>query len=120
MSWWSELLQGIPLNAVLKERLALAEQKFKELEEENDRLKEQVIALNGENEALRKKVEQATVAALPPKERPGIMNDCYYFGDDRSRLYCPGCYDSKGKKHLTCRVGVMGRKCNVCGTLIGR
>jgi hypothetical protein len=24
MSWWTDLMQGIPVNAVLKERLALA------------------------------------------------------------------------------------------------
>jgi hypothetical protein len=53
MSWWTDLLQGIPLNAVLKERLALAEQKFNALEKENKELRGQVEALTAENASLK-------------------------------------------------------------------
>jgi hypothetical protein len=123
MSWLtglSDALQGIPLNAVLRVRVALAEQRFKALEDENTALEAQVAALTAENEALRQKVEQAPVAAIPTKEPPEILYGLYYFGGDTSKLYCPRCYETHGKKHIMADVRHLGHKCTVCGNFIPR
>ena|ERR1700722_4441811 len=118
MAWLSDLLQGIPLNAVLKERIAYEEKRFKDLETENKRLKEQVSALTEENDGLKKMIEQVPVAVAPPKELPEIMYSSYYFNGDNTKLYCAGCYDSLGKKHLMARMPGMGFKCTVCKNFI--
>src|SRR5262245_12012586 len=98
MSLWSDVLQAIPLNAVLQERVKLAEQKYKDMEDENKKLKEQVAVLVAENAALKKQVVDAPVAAVSAREEPQIMWGCYYFGGDTSKLYCPRCYEREGKK----------------------
>src|SRR5438874_1465726 len=64
MGWLMEMLQGIPLNAVLRERVTLAEQKYKDLESENKKLKEQVETLASELASLRGQVEAAPVASV--------------------------------------------------------
>jgi DNA-binding MarR family transcriptional regulator len=51
-----DLLQEVPLSAVLKERLALAEQKYEGAMRENAELKQQVRALEEENTNLRAQV----------------------------------------------------------------
>jgi len=63
MGWIQEALQELPLSAVLKERVALIQDKYdlaiKEnevLKQQNEFLKEQVAALNGENEELRSQI----------------------------------------------------------------
>lgn len=116
MSWWSEMMQGIPLNAVLKERLALAEQKFKDIEAENSTLKEKASALTTENEALKQKLASFEVAAVTGK--PKVKGGCYVFeGDDN--LYCPACFDTKGKKHLCTRTVAKTYRCCVCKIDLG-
>src|SRR5215470_17359066 len=115
MSWWTDLLQDIPLTAVLKERLALAEQKFKDMEAENKKLKEQAAALREENDALKRRIADAPMAIATPKEEPQIKWGCYYFNGDESKLYCPRCYETQNKKHPTARMGVKARQCTVCG-----
>jgi hypothetical protein len=95
MGWLSELLQGIPLNAVLKERVALAEQKFKDTEAENKQLKEKVATLTTEIEELKRRITKAPVAIEAPKETPTLKDGLYYKGDDGP--FCTGCYDSATK-----------------------
>src|SRR5687767_12006838 len=100
MGWFNDLLQGIPLNAVLKERVALAEQKFKDMEQEKKRLEEKVAARESENADLKQRLSAS--AAHSAAEKPKVKWGCYVFEGD-TNLYCPACYDTKGKKHLTTR-----------------
>jgi hypothetical protein len=118
MSWLTDLLQGIQLNPVLRERLALAEQKFKDIETENKHLTEKVAAITKENETLRQQIEQAPVAGVPPKEKPQIWNGLYYFGGDVSVMYCPRCYERENKKHVMAEERGVGHICTVCEKFI--
>ena len=118
MAWLSDLLQGIPLNAVLKERVALAEQKFKDQEGEMNKLKAQVATLAADNEALRKQIKDARIAVPAPKEQPEIMGGGYVFGGDRSKLYCIRCYEIDHRKSFLAPVSSMGFMCTVCDKII--
>jgi len=100
--------------------MAHAEQKFKEMETENKRLKDEVAALTEENKALKGKIEQAPVAVAPPKEKPEIMHGLYYFGGDKTTPHCPRCYERDGKKHVMASIRHLGSKCTVCGNHIPR
>jgi hypothetical protein len=72
-------------------------------------LKNEMLALQTENQALKSK-ENA--------EKPKVQWGCYKFtGVDG--LYCPACYDTKGKKHLTTRMNSKRRICSVCQTVLG-
>jgi DNA-binding HxlR family transcriptional regulator len=51
-----DLLQEVPLQAVLRERVALAEQRYEHIAEENAELKERVRTLEKENSVLRSQV----------------------------------------------------------------
>jgi DNA-binding MarR family transcriptional regulator len=62
-----ELLQEIPLSAVLKERVALAEQKYDAAMRENATLKQRVRALEEENAALR--------TQMPRNDHDGLNSD---------------------------------------------
>jgi hypothetical protein len=59
LNWLESWLKGIPLNEVLKERLALAEQKFKDLQSENEKLKGEAATLTAENAALKQQLAEA-------------------------------------------------------------
>ncbi|HTU91633.1 MAG TPA: hypothetical protein VMF69_16235 [Gemmataceae bacterium] len=118
MGWLSDLLQGIPLNSVLRERVALAEQKFREVEEENKRLMEEVAALTKENGELKREIADAPIAVTPPKEKPENRNGLYYFAGEESTPYCPRCYETAGKKHVMSAVPHMGHQCTVCDKFI--
>jgi predicted nuclease with TOPRIM domain len=117
MSWLSELLQGVPLNAVLRERVALAEQKFKEIEQDKKKLEEKVSALEAENADLKQKI--AAAADQASREKPKFKWGCYVFEGEPDRLYCPACFDTKGKKHLTTRINSNRRMCSVCQAALG-
>lgn len=117
MSWLSDILQGVPLNAVLRERMALAEQKLKEIEQKKKKLEERTAALEAENADLKQQL--ATATAQTNQEKPKIKWGCYIFDGDGERLYCPACYDTKGKKHLTTRLLANRRQCTVCRTFLG-
>ncbi len=113
MGFFSDIMQSIPVNAVLRERITLAENKIKDLETENKKLKDQVAVLTTENEELKKKV--AAFEATKQREEPEVHNGLYYFGGNRSQAYCPRCYEEKGKKHTMTNMRHMGQKCTVCG-----
>jgi hypothetical protein len=104
------------LNAVLKERVALAEQKLKEIEQEKKKLEEKVSALEVENANLKQK--QLSTVAAQSQENPRLEEGCYVFDGD-NRLYCPACFDTKGKKHLTTAFIAGRRMCTVCKTVLG-
>ena len=56
MSWLTDLLKDYPALSVAKERLALAEERFRHTEEENKRLKQRLGELEEENKMLRSQV----------------------------------------------------------------
>ena len=62
-----ELLQEVPLSAVLKERVALAEQRYDGAMSENAALKERVRALEAENASLH--------AQIPKQHDSGLAQD---------------------------------------------
>ncbi len=72
------------------------------------RLNEDNAALKAENDAFKAK------EAAKPKVKWG----CYQFEGDNN-FYCPACYDSKGKKHLTTQRSTMVRVCSVCKAELG-
>ena len=69
-------------------------------------LKNEIAELQEENNALKNKADG---------ERPKVRWGCYVFDGDEN-LYCPACFDTKGKKHLTTRIDTMKRRCSVCQT----
>ena len=68
-------------------------------------------------QVLQLREEKATLEARlsEKRERPTVKYACYQFGDDPN-LYCPACYDTQGKKHLTSRKSIKERVCSVCKT----
>jgi hypothetical protein len=111
----ADLLKEVPLSAVLKERVALAEQKYKNLEAENQELGETVKKLSAENDTLRKRVQ--ALPAVPAKERYSVQGGCYRFEGDPI-FYCPNCYHETGKKYPANRMGSTGRMCVSCRRFI--
>jgi hypothetical protein len=77
--------QGIPMNAVLKERIALAEEKLAVLDREFAKLKLEKERLESENKTLRFDLQQraAQLQSLKPTEPPGDK--------------CPYCNRTTGK-----------------------
>jgi cell division protein FtsB len=65
MKWLWDLFEGIQVNAVLREKISLAEQKFKDMETENKKLKEQITVLTAEVAGLRNQVS-AAAGSQPP------------------------------------------------------
>jgi hypothetical protein len=125
MSFWSDFLVGIPANEVLRQRVALAEEKFKNLEGENKQLTEHLAALTTENASLKQQLTEANAELRKAEaqtkrenEKPEIMYGCYYFDGDPTRLYCTGCYELHGKKHLMTPADMIGRKCPVCRNFV--
>lgn len=80
-------------------------------------LKDTIVRLREENEALRGKLERREEAG------PEIHEGAYVFGD-KARHYCTGCYDSTGRKSLLTQqkhpFNVFGKwLCPVCKQHIG-
>ena len=67
MGWIQDLLQEFPLSAVLKERVALADQKYEGAIKEVELLRQRVEELGKENAALR--------AQIPNKQESGLSED---------------------------------------------
>jgi hypothetical protein len=66
MSWWNDFFQGLiglRLSAVLRERVLLAEQKVKGMEEENKWLKEQLAVITKHNEELERRISSPPAAS---------------------------------------------------------
>jgi hypothetical protein len=72
-----------------------------------------MASLKDESVALRE--ERAFLDAKAAGEKPKVQWGCYIFEGD-GRLYCPACYDTSGKKHLTTRVDSHKPRCCVCQT----
>jgi DNA-binding MarR family transcriptional regulator len=59
-----DLLTGVPLSAVLQERVALAEEKYQRAIHENENYKQRVAAIERENEDLRARVLAGRTSGL--------------------------------------------------------
>jgi len=85
MGWIADILneiKDVPLSAVLKERLALADQKYEAVINENTDLKRQIQELKGEVATLRTQIQaQATNNLSKDTER--VL--AYYFMAERER-----------------------------------
>ena len=64
MGWLQDLLQQVPLSAVMKERIALVEQKYQGAIQEVEYLKKWVAALDRENADLRAQIPHREEASL--------------------------------------------------------
>jgi len=90
MGWLADLLKDIPVSAVLKERIALAEDKIKNLEECNEKLTKDNEVLLGKNSDLLCKIERLK------KEESFIEDSGVLFkiksdGNFEHFAYCPKC-----------------------------
>ena len=90
MSWLTDLLQGIPINPVLREKLALAESRIKLTENENASLKADNDRLRIENKALKSQVE-ASALSLEDTEERGVLWKKRMNGSFHPQPYCPLC-----------------------------
>lgn len=106
--------------AILRERIAFANDKYSALESENVAIKSQNEILKSENDALKldnKKLQEQRINDLHVTETSSykMVWGCMKFdGDDK--LYCPGCFHNKGKKVPTSRKGIHYRFCAACKT----
>ena len=64
MGWLSDLLKEYPALSVAKERLALAEERFKNIEEENTKLKARVAELEVKNTQLHTQLPKPSTGEL--------------------------------------------------------
>jgi DNA-binding transcriptional ArsR family regulator len=64
MGWLQELLKEVPLSSVLKERVALAEEKFERASKEIESCKQRIAALERENEMLHAQIPSEVPIAL--------------------------------------------------------
>jgi len=108
--------------AILRERIALANDKYSALQAENSSLKSQNAILKSENEALKldnKKLQeqrQDEIHGTKPQEWKMIYGCLKFDGDDKA-LYCPACFLDRGKKIPTSRnAGGRFRFCSACKT----
>lgn len=60
MGWLQDMLQEVPLSAVLRERVALAEERFDKASKENDLHKRRIAELELELQELRAKIPAAS------------------------------------------------------------
>jgi DNA-binding transcriptional ArsR family regulator len=67
MGWIEDVLKEVPLSAVLKERIALAGQKYEAAIQQVDELRQKVAALERENAELR--------AQIPRPHEPSLGED---------------------------------------------
>jgi len=91
--------------ADLQHVILAAQQQMLEMQEKYERVLE-------ENKALKKAAE--------PRQNARIVAGCYHFeGDEAALLFCTACYDTKGRKNLTTRLGSKFRQCPVCQAKFG-
>ena len=64
MGWLQELLKEVPLSSVLKERVALAEEKYERAIREIEDFKRQIAVLESENANLRSQIPHEPEIAL--------------------------------------------------------
>jgi hypothetical protein len=79
----------------------------------------EVAALKEESARLHTELLEVRQSSGRRDEKPvGKKYGCYLFKDD-TELYCPACWDARGKKSTTNRVDIDFRRCPVCHEVIG-
>lgn len=64
MGWLEDLLKEVPLSSVLRERIALAEEKYERATRENENLKQRLTVLENENLKLRTQIQREQESPL--------------------------------------------------------
>ena len=90
MGWLLDLMKDIPITPILKERLALAEDKIRALEEENRKLRDEKKKLLNINKALQGKVKEQN-AESSFIEDSGVLFKIKDDGNFEKYAYCPIC-----------------------------
>lgn len=88
MGWLADVLSNIPTLAVARERLELLRDKYQDLEAENDRLRELVENLKGENGELQ---QRAAVSSEEFVRYRGLLWLKESAGTFEPAPYCPKC-----------------------------
>lgn len=86
MGLLTDILKEIPTSGVLKERVALAEQKYELLEQQSENLKLENARLKAENAALRKAAPSSEFV-----EARGVLFKRKADGSFEPDAYCPDC-----------------------------
>ena len=86
MGWFSDLLKEYPALEVARERIALLEAKFANLETENATLREEVASLQRENKTLKRQLPTEDFV-----EARGALFNCRPDGSFEPIAYCPDC-----------------------------
>lgn len=73
-----------------------------------------IAGLKLENLELRERCEALENQRDVALEKKMVKYGCYQFEDNPEQLFCPNCYDTKGKRHLTNRKSIRERVCTVC------
>ena len=90
MAWVADLLQGVPLSSVLKERVALAEDRARAIEEENRQLRDEVTAWKTKCEQLQRQLRSEAAAEACVKSG-GVLWKKEADGQFEPAPYCPNC-----------------------------
>lgn len=90
MGWFTDLMKDVPTLSVARERMALAEDKFKTIEAENQQLREQLQRVVAQCTELREKLEAATQEQTFVKQS-GLLWLRQADGQFEDAPYCPKC-----------------------------
>jgi hypothetical protein len=106
MGWFTDLLKEYPALEVARERIALAEAKFANLETENVRLQEEVAGLRRENESLKSRMPVEGFI-----EARGALFKRRVDGSFEPDAYCPACKSALAPFPIP---GAFGPSCSRC------
>ena len=90
MGWLTELIKDVPTVAVARERMALAEDKFRTLETENLQLRDQLQRVTAQCTELREKLEASSREEEFVKQS-GLLWLKQANGHFEDAPYCPKC-----------------------------
>jgi hypothetical protein len=114
---------------ILEKHLSLIKDEFAKLEREAALLESEIIVLRRENTSLQTKNANLEKENARLQERLDSIENtshseplfmqwgCFKFPPD-TRLYCPACFQTTGKKSITIRKNTRERFCPVCKTVI--
>ncbi len=74
--------------------------------------RQQLLTMQEQYEAVLKENRELKQLSLP-REKPTLKFGCYKFEGEEG-LFCPACYDSKGKKFRAARMNSRFYQCTVC------
>jgi hypothetical protein len=90
MSWFWDLVKELPITGVQRERLQLAEDRIKQMEADNKRLKEEVTSLRIDNDSLRAQLSSLPTTQEYVEER-GLLWKRRVGSGFHPQPYCPVC-----------------------------